>query len=174
MSAIPVPARCSWALRATLRGSREYEPPVTGSRTSQISDSVGNSWNGSSIAVAGSGKILILEFLFTFALAFVMLNVATAEDTENNSFFGLAIGFTLAVGAFAIGSVSGGALNPAIALGASVLGAFAWSNIWVYLIAGFAGGAAAAAVFRLTEPVAEQEQPVRSRPAEGDTGLQAA
>jgi aquaporin Z len=122
------------------------------------------------LPVAGAGKMLIVEFLFTFALAFVMLNFA-AKDTEGNSFFGLAIGFTVAVGAFAIGSVSGAALNPAVALGASVLGAFAWSNVWVYLIAGFAGGAVAAAAFLATQPAAEPEQPVRGQ---GEVGLRAA
>src|SRR5215213_8515604 len=122
------------------------------------------------LAVAGSGTMLIVEFLFTFALAYVMLNVATATDTENNSFYGLAIGFTVVAGAFAVGSVSGGAFNPAVAVGASVLGMFAWSNIWIYLIAGFAGGAAAAAAFRLTQPVAEPGQPARERPAEADVG----
>jgi aquaporin Z len=125
----------------------------------------------STLAVAGSGTMLIVEFLFTFALAYVVLNVATAKDTEHNSFYGLAIGFTLAAGAFAIGSVSGGALNPSVALGASVLGMFAWSNIWIYLIAGFAGGAVAAAAFLLTQPAEAPEQQVRG---EGDLGLRAA
>jgi len=125
-------------------------------------------------AVAGPGTMLVVEFLFTFALGFVVLNVATAEDTENNSFFGLAIGFTVAAGAFAIGPVSGGAINPAVALGGSVLGAFDWSNIWIYLIAGFAGGAVAAAAFRLTERPVEPAQPVRDRQAEGDVDLRAA
>jgi aquaporin Z len=123
------------------------------------------------LAVAGSGTMLIVEFLFTFALAFVMLNVATAKDIENNSFYGLAIGFTLAAGAFAIGSVSGGALNPAVALGASVLGAFAWSNIWIYLLAGFGGGVVAAAAFLVTQPAPEPAQQLRG---EGDVGLRAA
>jgi glycerol uptake facilitator-like aquaporin len=63
--------------------------------------------------VAGAGKMLIVEFLFTFALAFVVLNVATARGTENNSFYGLAIGFTVVVGALAVGSISAGAFNPA-------------------------------------------------------------
>jgi aquaporin Z len=125
------------------------------------------------IAVAGAGKILIVEFLFTFALCWVVLNVATAKDTEHNSFYGLAIGFTVAAGAFAVGSVSGGAFNPAIALGASVLGLFAWSNIWIYLIAGFAGGVVAAGAFRLTQPAAEPETAGGGR-AEGDLGLRAA
>ena len=122
--------------------------------------------------VAGSGTMLVAEFLFTFALAYVVLNVATADDTANNSFYGLAIGFTLVAGAFAIGSVSGGALNPAIAIGASVLGLFAWGNIWIYLIAGFAGGAAAAAAFRLTQP-AEGPKRVGGH-AKGDVSLRAA
>ncbi len=98
-------------------------------------------------AVAGTGTMLVVELLLTFALAYVVLNVATARDTANNSFYGLAIGSTLATGAFAAGSLSGGAFNPAVAVGASVLGMFAWSHIWICLLAEFAGGAAAAGVF---------------------------
>jgi aquaporin Z len=101
-------------------------------------------------AVAGAGKMLIVEFLFTFALAYVVLHVATAQDIEGNSFYGLAIGFTLAVGILAVGSVSGGAFNPAVALGATVMGLFSWSHIWIYLLANLAGGAVAAGAFRLT------------------------
>jgi aquaporin Z len=107
----------------------------------------------SAAAVAGAGKMLIAEFLFTFALAYVVLNVATADDTEGNSFYGLAIGFTVAAGALAVGSVSGGAFNPAVALGATVMGLFPWGHLWIYLVANFAGGAAAAYAFRLTQPV---------------------
>jgi aquaporin Z len=110
--------------------------------------------------VAGDGKMLIVEFLFTFALAYVVLNVATAPDTEGNSFYGLAIGFTVAAGAFAVGSVSGGAFNPAVAIGATVMGIFSWSHIWIYLLAQLAGGAAAAFAFRLTQP---REQPTGGR-----------
>ena len=106
----------------------------------------------SETAVAGTGKMLIVEFLFTFALAYVVLNVATAKDTDGNSFYGLAIGFTLAVGVLAGGAVSGGAFNPAVAFGASVLGMFSWSNIWIYLLAELVGGAAAAGAFLLTQP----------------------
>ncbi len=97
--------------------------------------------------VAGPGRMLIAEFLFTFALAWVVLNVATAKGTEGNSFYGLAIGFTVVVGAFAVGGISGGAFNPAIAVGAMVTGLFKWSNIWIYLLADFLGGAAGAYAF---------------------------
>ena len=62
--------------------------------------------------------------------------------------------FTVATGAFAVGSISGGAFNPAVAVGASLIGIFRWSHIWIYLLANFLGGAAAAGVFRLTQPQA--------------------
>lgn len=102
--------------------------------------------------LAGAGKMLIVEFLFTFALAYVVLNVATSRGTEGNSFYGLAIGFTVVAGAFTVGSVSGGAFNPAVAVGAMVAGILSWSDIWIYLLANLAGGAAAAKVFLFTQP----------------------
>lgn len=96
---------------------------------------------------AGAGRMLIAEFLFTFALCWVVLNVATARGTEGNSFYGLAIGFVVLAGAFAVGGISGAAFNPAIALGAMVTGLLKWSNIWIYLLADFLGGVAAASAF---------------------------
>ena len=107
-------------------------------------------------SVAGAGRMLIAEFLFTFALAWVVLNVATAKGTDGNSFYGLAIGFTVVTGAFAVGGISGGAFNPAIAVGAMVTGLFKWSNIWIYLIADFLGAAVAAFAFLYVLP-AEKE-----------------
>jgi aquaporin Z len=121
----------------------------------------------SAVPVGGTGKILLAEFLFTFALCYVVLNVATAKDTEGNSFFGLAIGFTVAAGAFAVGPVSGGAFNPAVAIGATVMGLFTWGHIWIYLAANFAGGVAAAMAFRLTQPADEPVVEVEGRRAEG-------
>jgi aquaporin Z len=97
--------------------------------------------------VASAGKMLIAEFLFTFALAWVVLHVATARGTDGNSFYGLAIGFTVLTGAFAVGGISGGAFNPAIALGAMVTGLFEWGKIWIYLLADLLGAAAAAYTF---------------------------
>ena len=96
-------------------------------------------------------QVLLAEFLFTFALCFVVLNVATADGTANNSFYGLAIGFTVLTGAFAVGGISGGVFNPAVAVGISVLKLSAWPNIWVYLVANFTAGAVAAAVFKFVD-----------------------
>jgi aquaporin Z len=98
----------------------------------------------------------LAEFLFTFALVYVVLNVATAKGTSGNSFYGLAIGFTVLVGAFSVGNISGGAFNPAVATGISVMGLSSWANIWIYLVAEFAGAAVAAGAFKVLNP-AERE-----------------
>jgi aquaporin Z len=95
---------------------------------------------------------LLAEFLFTFALVYVVLNTATAKGTSGNSFYGLAIGFTVLVGAFSVGNISGGAFNPAVAVGISVMGLSSWPNIWIYLVADFVGGAAAVAAFKAVNP----------------------
>ncbi len=94
-----------------------------------------------------TGAALLAEFLFTFALCFVVLNVATAKGTEGNSNYGLAIGFTVLVGAYAVGSISGGAFNPAVAVGLLTMGIIGVQSIWIYLVANLAGGLVAALVF---------------------------
>ena len=99
------------------------------------------------------GSALLAEFLFTFALAWVVLNTATARTTEGNSNYGLAIGFTVMTGALAVGPVSGGVFNPAVAVGVTMMGLSAAANIWIYLVADFLGGAAAALAFNaITRP----------------------
>ena len=101
------------------------------------------------------GPALLAEFLFTFALVYVVLNAATAEGTSGNSFYGLAIGMTVMTGAFAVGSISGGAFNPAVALGISMLGLSSWGNIWIFLVANFGAAIVAAFVFNLINPPAQ-------------------
>jgi aquaporin Z len=96
--------------------------------------------------------VALVELLFTFALCYVVLNVATSKDQPGNSFFGLAIGFTVVAGAFAVGGISGGAFNPAVALGAAVGGLFAWSTLWVYLVVQVVAGAVAGFVFLALNP----------------------
>ena len=93
------------------------------------------------------GPSLLVEFLATFALVWVVLNTATAKATEGNSYYGLAIGFTVMTCAYAVGGVSGGAFNPAVAIGAAAMGLNAIADIWIFLAADFAGGAVAAVLF---------------------------
>jgi aquaporin Z len=90
----------------------------------------------------------IVEFLFTFALAWVVLNVATAKSTLGNSFYGLAIGSTVLVGAITVGGISGGAFNPAVGLGVFTMGMESLKQFGVYLVSELSGAAVAAMAFR--------------------------
>jgi aquaporin Z len=97
-------------------------------------------------------RALVAEFVGTFALCYVVLNVATAKSTAGNSNYGLAIGFTVMTMAFAFGGISGGAFNPAVATGITVMHLAKASNIWIYLVANFAAAVVAATVFKFVNP----------------------
>ncbi len=102
-------------------------------------------------------KPLAVEMLFTFALASVVLNVATSKKAAGNSYYGLAIGFTVLASALAGGPISGGAFNPAVGIGPilvdTILGAGkSMSHIWLYIVGPFAGAAVAAVVYKITNP----------------------
>jgi aquaporin Z len=115
---------------------------------------VNNPEKGTALTFSGReiAAALVVEFVWTFALAYVVLNVATSRDHPDNSFYGLAIGFTVLVGAISLGGISAGAFNPAVAVGISTAGIVSWSAIWIYLVANFAGGAAAAFTFKALNP----------------------
>jgi aquaporin Z len=104
------------------------------------------------IADDGGTKAIIAELLGTFALAYVVLNVATAKGTSGNSFYGLAIAGTVLAMATALGQFSGGAFNPAVAVGLSIQKSMCWGQIWMYLVGAFGGGALAAIIFSLNNP----------------------
>jgi len=108
-------------------------------------------FNGRPTGVTASHPLInsiIVEFLFTFALAWVVLNSATAKGTAGNSFYGLAIGSTVLVGAVAVGAISGGAFNPAVGLGVFSMGLESAQQFGVYLASDFVGGAVAALTYR--------------------------
>ena len=73
-----------------------------------------------------------------------------------NSFYGLAIGFTVLACAFALGGYSGGAFNPAVAAGPilvdTMAGGSSMHHLWIYLLGPFTGAAIARALFRYTQP----------------------
>ena len=119
---------------------------------------VGYILTGQAIAPSPAGdatgfQALIVEFFFTFALALVVLNVATVRSSAGNSYFGLAIGFTLLVGATAGGPISGGAFNPAVGIGPILMKAMAgrggMGDLWLYVVGPVGGAALAATVFRI-------------------------
>ena len=106
-------------------------------------------------AAAGTMTVLLVEGLYTCLLALVVLNVATSKGTQGNSFYGLAIGFTIVIAAWAGGSISGGAYNPAVATGGTIVhvlrGSGSWSHLWLYWLGPLAGGVVAAQVYRFQE-----------------------
>ncbi len=105
---------------------------------------------------AGLFAALMVEFLFTFALALVVLNVAMAPAAAGNSYFGLAIGFTVCAAAFAGGPVSGGAFNPAVGVGPMLVhvmaGGGSYAHVWIYVVGPFLGGALASWVYQVQHP----------------------
>lgn len=96
---------------------------------------------------------MLAEFLGTFALVWVVLHTATDHTTQGNSNYGLAIGTTVTVMAFSLGGVSGGAFNPAVAIGAALMRLIQDSQVWIHLMADFAGGFAAGVAYRLVTDV---------------------
>lgn len=111
------------------------------------------------------------EVIFTAAVVTVVLNVAATRETAGNSFYGLAIGFIVAAGAFVVGPISGAAFNPAVAFGATVVASLAahglWAYYWIYLVGPLAGGAIAAGVHAWQTPaVAVAPEKAERLPAE--------
>src|SRR5437763_1082588 len=102
-------------------------------------------------ATASIFAVLLAEIIWTTALVLVVMNVATAPATSGNSFYGLAIGFTVGAGAFAVGPISGGAFNPAVGLGPAlvhaIIGHGSIGHVWLYIVGPCVGAAIAAAIF---------------------------
>jgi aquaporin Z len=116
----------------------------------------GNTFAPNPAVTASSASALLIEIIFTFALVSVILNVAVAKATSGNSYFGLAIGFTVLAAAYAGGGISGGAFNPAVGLGPCLIDTFVGghssiSNVWLYLVGPPAGAWLASMVFSYTE-----------------------
>jgi len=68
------------------------------------------------------------------------MNTATTKANKNLSFNGLAIGVTLIASGYSVGQISGGAFNPAVALGVIVSTPTQDRSVWVYIVGDFIGG----------------------------------
>lgn len=106
----------------------------------------------SAFVPASSGAVILAEFLFTFALTWVVLNSATAKATEGNSFYGLAIGGTVLAGAITVGGISLGAFNPAVTTLLVVIGKLGVADCWMHLLPQVIASIASASLFKLTHP----------------------
>ena len=97
-------------------------------------------------------QVVIGEFLFTFALCYVVLQVATSKKTEGNSYYGLAIGSTVLVGAFAVGGIFClGAFNPAVAVGLGLIKSACWAGVGIISAVNLIGGFCAALVYKFVD-----------------------
>src|SRR6266403_2765016 len=119
----------------------------------------GSSPTASAVSAA---PVMLAEGLGTFALVYTVLNVAAAPATSGNSFYGLAIGFTVFAQAVAVGKVSGGAFNPAVAIGVCLLGLANGANLWIYWLSEFLAAAVAAVVFLVVNQEKLRESSVAS------------
>lgn len=108
--------------------------------------------SGVSAPVEKIAEALLGEFLFTFALVFVILSVGTEKGTGPNSYYGLAIGMIVLGGMFAVGGISGGAFNPAVALGLVLMDLIRFEDVWIHISANLTGGVIAALTFGIMNP----------------------
>jgi aquaporin Z len=115
------------------------------------------------VSTVSPAQVMLAEVLGTFALVYTVLNVATVPATSGNSFYGLAIGFAVFAQAVAVGKVSGGAFNPAVAIGVAVLGLANGANLWIYWLSEFLGAGVAAVFFLVVNQGRLHEPSVASR-----------
>ena len=109
-------------------------------------------------------KTFLAEVIGTFALAYVVLNVATAKGTAGNSYFGLAIAATVLGMAMIFGTHSGGVFNPAVGLGLSIQKSLCWSNLWLFFVAPSLGGLIAAYTFKLVNEADDEPESIPEEP----------
>ena len=94
---------------------------------------------------------LVAELLFTFALAYVILNVATTESTSGNGYYGAAIALVVLAGAITVGSISLASFNPAVTSALIVSGKLTIADSWMHFVPQFVGAVLATYVYKSTQ-----------------------
>jgi len=102
---------------------------------------------GSEALLSNPLRVAGAEFLGTFALAWVVLNVTTAKGTAGNSFYGAAIGLTVGTGVLLFGGISGAVFNPAVAVAGGLLNLLPLKTVALYTLVCAVAGLAAAKLF---------------------------
>ncbi|KAF5764800.1 putative major intrinsic protein [Helianthus annuus] len=112
---------------------------------------------GATVPTGSNLQSLVLEFIITFYLMFVISSVAT-DDRAIGEAAGLAIGSTILLNAMFAGPISGASMNPARTLGPAIV-SNQYQGLWVYIlgpILGAIAGAWAYGIIRFTDkPVRE-------------------
>ncbi len=94
---------------------------------------------------------VVAELLFTFALAYVILNVATTESTSGNGYYGAAIALVVLAGAITVGSISLASFNPAVTSALIVSGKLTLADSWMHFVPQFIGAVLATYVYKSTQ-----------------------
>jgi len=102
------------------------------------------------IVELGSDAV-VAELLFTFALVYVILNVATTESTSGNGYYGAAIALVVFAGAITVGEISLGSFNPAVTSSLIVSGKLSLTDSWMHFAPQFIGAILATYVYKYTE-----------------------
>ncbi|MEQ9426006.1 MAG: aquaporin [Cyclobacteriaceae bacterium] len=96
-------------------------------------------------------KILIAEFIGTFVLCYVYLSAFTSQKGAGNSYYGMAVGFAVIAGSYALANSSGAFFNPTVSFGQSIIEKSSWDNLWIYLVAQLLAGITAGFTFKFVE-----------------------
>ena len=105
----------------------------------------------SPVAAELGNEAVVAELLFTFALAYVILNVATTESTSGNGYYGAAIALVVLAGAITVGSISEASFNPAVTSALIVSGKLTLADSWMHFVPQFVGAVLATYVFKSTQ-----------------------
>ena len=95
-------------------------------------------------------EVLLAEFLFTFALVYVILNVATSEATSGNQYYGVAIASVVFAGAISVGDVSMASFNPAVTISLITVGKLSIAQSWLHFTPHLIAGVLASLAFNKT------------------------
>jgi aquaporin NIP len=102
---------------------------------------------GATLPAGSEMQSFVLEFILTFFLMLVIINVATGSK-EQGMFAGLAIGSTVLLEAMFAGPISGASMNPIRSISPALISGHT-EHLWIYIVAPIAGAALAIAVFTL-------------------------
>ena len=105
----------------------------------------------SPVAIELGTDAVVAELLFTFALAYVILNVATTESTSGNGYFGAAIALVVLAGAITVGSISLASFNPAVTSALIISGKLTFADSWMHFVPQFVGAVLATYVYKFTQ-----------------------
>jgi len=102
---------------------------------------------GTTIPSGSNMQSFVLEFILTFFLMLVIINVAKGSK-EQGLFAGIAIGSVVLLEAMFAGPVCGASMNPARSLGPAIVSGEI-KQVWIYITAPILGAITAIVIYKL-------------------------